>query len=348
MGAFGGKADGNPWLIETTDIDTGDPTGPLPDRCPCLREKRELGVQSVCACPGAGDKWRFPGGPVPHSHTPDVGQASLERRKKTQDSKPAAAPEGCSLSGRGAHSNKKYQLYKTEMCRSHTEIGYCKYGDKCQFAHSEAELRYVQRHPKYKTETCKTFWEEGSCPYGKRCCFIHIPNTGLGRMQVGKRGKEPEGDSQGASAIPRIEIDEQAHDKLIYTEIDQYMSLRRCHLSGPLDKEERNALREAPRTRCQPDEASPLDTTHRPFYAKDLGLPFEPIVEDDSDGGVMMKRPFWESSYSSIWMDDEEPLFHLGGPTPRRAKGGVFAPGGAVRKTFNKKISDFVFGHLNM
>ncbi|KAI9364867.1 hypothetical protein DFJ73DRAFT_619839, partial [Zopfochytrium polystomum] len=68
---------------------------------------------------------------------------------------------------------KKANLYKTELCRSWEETGHCRYGAKCQFAHSEAELRAVDRHPKYKTSLCKTFWELGSCPYGMRCCFIH-------------------------------------------------------------------------------------------------------------------------------------------------------------------------------
>jgi hypothetical protein len=69
--------------------------------------------------------------------------------------------------------DKKQALYKTEMCRSWEETGTCRYGQKCQFAHSIQELRVVDRHPKYKTEMCKTFWEKGTCPYGKRCCFIH-------------------------------------------------------------------------------------------------------------------------------------------------------------------------------
>jgi hypothetical protein len=80
------------------------------------------------------------------------------------------------LSTKDYFYNKKMQLYKTEICRSHSEMGYCKYGNKCQFAHDINELRNVNRHPRYKTETCRTFWEEGSCPYGKRCCFIHIKN----------------------------------------------------------------------------------------------------------------------------------------------------------------------------
>ena len=70
-------------------------------------------------------------------------------------------------------NNKRIYLYKTELCRSYSELGFCKYGDRCQFSHSSIELRGVNRHPKYKTETCRVFWEQGTCPYGKRCCFLH-------------------------------------------------------------------------------------------------------------------------------------------------------------------------------
>ena len=69
--------------------------------------------------------------------------------------------------------SKKISLYKTELCRTFEETGYCRYGLKCQFAHDANELRSVSRHPRYKTEICKTFWEMGNCPYGKRCCFVH-------------------------------------------------------------------------------------------------------------------------------------------------------------------------------
>lgn len=63
--------------------------------------------------------------------------------------------------------------YKTELCRGFQETGTCKYGSKCQFAHGEAELRGLYRHPKYKTEPCRTFYNFGYCPYGSRCHFIH-------------------------------------------------------------------------------------------------------------------------------------------------------------------------------
>ena len=75
--------------------------------------------------------------------------------------------------------SKKISLYKTEMCRSFDETGFCRYGNKCQFAHNENELRQISRHPRYKTETCKTFWEQGFCPYGRRCCFIHTDNPDM-------------------------------------------------------------------------------------------------------------------------------------------------------------------------
>ncbi|KAM7399403.1 hypothetical protein PAMP_018676 [Pampus punctatissimus] len=63
--------------------------------------------------------------------------------------------------------------YKTELCRSFTENGLCKYGGKCQFAHGPEELRDLSRHPKYKTEPCRTFHTIGFCPYGMRCHFVH-------------------------------------------------------------------------------------------------------------------------------------------------------------------------------
>ena len=63
--------------------------------------------------------------------------------------------------------------YKTELCRPFLDNGFCKYGDKCQFAHGDQDLRNLPRHPKYKTELCRTFHTRGYCPYGSRCHFIH-------------------------------------------------------------------------------------------------------------------------------------------------------------------------------
>ncbi|XP_006627714.2 mRNA decay activator protein ZFP36 [Lepisosteus oculatus] len=75
--------------------------------------------------------------------------------------------------------------YKTELCRSYQENRTCKYGNKCQFAHGEAELRGQYRHPKYKTEACRTFYNFGYCPYGSRCHFIHEEKPYSAALQQG-------------------------------------------------------------------------------------------------------------------------------------------------------------------
>lgn len=69
------------------------------------------------------------------------------------------------------HLNKKTNaLYKTEMCRNWNEIGECRYGRSCQFAHGKKELRIVPRHGQWKTKTCMA-WLHGGCTYGSRCCY---------------------------------------------------------------------------------------------------------------------------------------------------------------------------------
>ncbi|KAI8881440.1 hypothetical protein K501DRAFT_144127, partial [Backusella circina FSU 941] len=68
---------------------------------------------------------------------------------------------------------KEIMLYKTEACRNWTELGSCRYGKKCRYAHGEDELRSVQRHTRYKTQICRAYHTDGSCPYGIRCTFIH-------------------------------------------------------------------------------------------------------------------------------------------------------------------------------
>ncbi|GAA96739.1 hypothetical protein E5Q_03410 [Mixia osmundae IAM 14324] len=83
-------------------------------------------------------------------------------------------------------NNRKFALYKTELCRSWEEKGACRYGNRCQFAHGQKELRIVSRHPRYKTECCRSYWVTGQCPYGKRCCFIHhsMPKPGEPTTEV--------------------------------------------------------------------------------------------------------------------------------------------------------------------
>jgi len=79
----------------------------------------------------------------------------------------------CSSPTQQRQGTLKPELYKTELCRKFQETGSCRYGAKCQFAHGEAELRPVQRHPLYKTELCRMYHTLGHCNYGTRCRFIH-------------------------------------------------------------------------------------------------------------------------------------------------------------------------------
>lgn len=65
------------------------------------------------------------------------------------------------------------QLYKTELCASYMKIGVCPYGNKCQFAHGENELKHVDRPPKWRSKPCANWSKYGSCRYGNRCCFKH-------------------------------------------------------------------------------------------------------------------------------------------------------------------------------
>lgn len=59
--------------------------------------------------------------------------------------------------------------YKTEMCRN-WQAGGCEFGGKCVFAHGIGELRVRGR---YKTKECKQFFTLGYCCYGERCQFRH-------------------------------------------------------------------------------------------------------------------------------------------------------------------------------
>ncbi|XP_072315531.1 cysteine three histidine 1 [Eucyclogobius newberryi] len=63
--------------------------------------------------------------------------------------------------------------YKTELCTSYSSSGFCKYAERCQFAHGLHELHVPFRHPKYKTELCRSYHTTGYCYYGSRCLFVH-------------------------------------------------------------------------------------------------------------------------------------------------------------------------------
>lgn len=68
--------------------------------------------------------------------------------------------------------------YKTEICKNFEMKGYCKWGDKCCFAHGQHELRAKQHlNTSYKSKICKHYHRIGTCPYGLRCQYFHIKDT---------------------------------------------------------------------------------------------------------------------------------------------------------------------------
>lgn len=91
--------------------------------------------------------------------------------------------------------------FKTELCNNLIELGSCKYGDRCHYAHGVHELRQVsKRHPKYRTEKCKNFELTGKCPFGPRCSYVH-PKPDLDSMidqltKYMKHTKAPKPDSE--------------------------------------------------------------------------------------------------------------------------------------------------------
>ncbi|XP_041850490.1 mRNA decay activator protein ZFP36 [Melanotaenia boesemani] len=110
---------------------------------------------------------------VETSSTPGASLGWPEIKTCQSDMSPSALNANSSSSPSSVSSSSSSSRYKTELCRSFTENGLCKYGGKCQFAHGPEELRDLNRHPKYKTEPCRTFHTIGFCPYGIRCHFVH-------------------------------------------------------------------------------------------------------------------------------------------------------------------------------
>ena len=82
--------------------------------------------------------------------------------------------------------------YKTTLCKHVNTPQGCSYGDKCQFAHGNKELRLnnAQGFPQtmaagmngnkmqnsilnYKIVKCKNWEKDGTCKYGVHCTFAH-------------------------------------------------------------------------------------------------------------------------------------------------------------------------------
>ena len=79
--------------------------------------------------------------------------------------------------------------YKTILCKHFNTPQGCSYGDKCQFAHGQNELRQIDnkmiQNPmnrinnnqknalNYKIVKCKNWEKDRTCKYGVHCTFAH-------------------------------------------------------------------------------------------------------------------------------------------------------------------------------
>lgn len=109
---------------------------------------------------------------LPHMHKIRNGSVS----STTSSSGHSAQSGGSGVSSKTLKSTTKSlntQLYKTELCMSFMKTNVCPYGNKCQFAHGEAELKRVERPLNWRSKPCANWTRYGLCRYGKRCCFKH-------------------------------------------------------------------------------------------------------------------------------------------------------------------------------
>ena len=66
---------------------------------------------------------------------------------------------------------KENTKYKTELCKNWIEVGYCRYQNRCRFAHGHEE--HIPTEKPKANKNCKTFHRTMQCSYGVRCIFNH-------------------------------------------------------------------------------------------------------------------------------------------------------------------------------
>lgn len=134
---------------------------------------------------------------------------NLTQHRRLERTQSAPAPPVSAPTAAVSATTVNTSRYKTELCRPFEEVGICKYGDKCQFAHGMNELRSLARHPKYKTELCRTYHTVGFCPYGPRCHFVHNQDEVM-QKSVGilaARTTTPTSRSRPVALSPSLSLD---------------------------------------------------------------------------------------------------------------------------------------------
>ena len=96
----------------------------------------------------------------------------LEYLNASNDYSSNSSSRTSSCDSSNSNNSKNYNKYKTELCRTYEEKGYCPYGGKCRFAHGKEDLVPRETQPMMK-KRCNGFWMNGCCSYGRRCRFGH-------------------------------------------------------------------------------------------------------------------------------------------------------------------------------
>ncbi|PKU71351.1 putative protein TPRXL [Dendrobium catenatum] len=82
-------------------------------------------------------------------------------------------------------------FFKTEICRSWEESGFCRFGSRCQFAHGKEELRDSPRHSNLKPESGKLGPVVASSVYDDKYARSEaIDSTSARPVVIGKTGSK--------------------------------------------------------------------------------------------------------------------------------------------------------------
>ncbi|KAA8902495.1 hypothetical protein TRICI_005856 [Trichomonascus ciferrii] len=167
----------NLYFATTTTTTTTPPLAPVPppqmrkdavDVNLAINAVQQLNLHAPAASP-IGSPRPMEGGTTPTTTT-------LPSRESP---KSAVSSPSSTTTSKGTGNGKKKtttntDLYKTELCASFMSSGgHCPYGEKCQFAHGEKELKVIDRPPKWRSKPCQNWVKNGSCSYNARCCFRH-------------------------------------------------------------------------------------------------------------------------------------------------------------------------------
>ncbi len=99
------------------------------------------------------------------------------------------------------HDKDGKKRFRTSMCSTYMEKGFCARGNACAYAHSVEQMLAAQANdPKYKSMLCDNWKTKGSCERGKGCAFAH--GTGELRPYGGQPQQIPSTSFSSLTPVP--------------------------------------------------------------------------------------------------------------------------------------------------